>query len=197
MKLVRLLTLITLLWGGGAAAVQAQDPVRQPTESDLVFAERALDIGTDSAPHVVAASWNGVATLFVDYVITTKDETERPIVALQRLPDGRYRLVRITIGEEEGGTAVLEAIGFARADHSGDKALITILSWPAAGGTLYEVRIFAAPRPGQTELTPMKISKNFDLGCECSHGGGPPKYDAHFRFQTIAAVKRELTRLGY
>ncbi len=158
MKFISRLTLIALLSGGGA--VQAQDLVRQPTEPDLAFAKRALDIDADSDPHVVAATWNGVATLFVDYQTTTKDEIDRPVVALQRQPDGRYRLVRITVGEQEGGPAVLEAIGFAKADHSGDKALITILSWPGqhcdVRGTVDEVRIFAAARPGPDRADPIE-----------------------------------------
>jgi hypothetical protein len=205
MKPLALVTLVALLWSACVAA-SAQTPglVRNPNEPDMAFAERVLKLRTESDPHVVAAAWNGVPALIVDFTTTTDDETDRPVVALLRQPDGRYRLVQVTVGEEEGGTASVAAIGFAAAAHSGGKAMIVILTWEVqhaiVNGTLYEVRFFAAPRPGQAELTPMAISRRFGVGCECEHTDGPvqhPDYATHYRFQTIAAVKAELKRMGY
>lgn len=205
MKPVALIAVVALLWVAAVANARAQDLVRPPHETDLAFAERVLHVDDDNDPHVVAAAWNGVPTLFVDYQTTTGEETNRPVVALMRQPDGRFRLIHITVGEEEGGSADLAAIGFADADHSGAKALVTIISWEQnhhmlVSGTLYEVRIFAAPRPGQTDLVPLKLSSHFDGGCECWHEDGPPKhpeYQTHYRFKTIAAIKRELHKMGY
>lgn len=188
-----------------AGASRADDVARNPNETDTTFAQRVLHLNADNDPSVVTAAWNGVPTLFVDYQTTSGEETNRPLVALMRQPDGRYRAVRVTNGEEEGAVAAYDAIGFANADHSAAKALIVILSWDQnhhdlVSGKLYEVRIFPAPRPGQTSLTPIAISKHFDSGCECWHNDGGPKekpYWTHFRFKTISAVKAELKRLGY
>jgi hypothetical protein len=202
-KPLALVTVVVLLWSAAAAA-SAQDFVRNPNEPDLAFAERVLNLTADSDPHVVAAAWNGVPALIVDLTTTRGDESDRPVVALMRQPDGRYRLVHVTVGEEEGGTANVAAVGFAAAAHGGGKAMIVILAWGVqhaiVNGTLYEVRLFAAPRPGRSELTPMAISRHFGVGCECAHTDGPakhPDYETHFRFQTIAPVKAELKRMGY
>lgn len=187
------------------AGAQAQDLARAANEPDDAFVRRVLHIGAEADPHVVATQWNGVPTLFVDYEVTKGDEVNRPLVALMRQQNGRYKLVRVTVGEEEGDVATFTAIGFADADHSGSKSLIAILSWTqnhheVVSGTLYEVRIFAPPRPDQTSLIPSKISSHFDGGCECWHNDGGPKqkpYTTHYRFQTIAAVKAELKRMGF
>jgi hypothetical protein len=202
-KPLALAALVVLLWSAAAAA-SAQDFVRRPDEPDLAFAERVLSLTADNDPHVVATVWNGAPALIVDFTATTGDETDRPVVALMRQPDGRYRLVHVTVGEEEGGTASVAAVGFAAAAHGGGKAMIVILAWDVqhaiVNGTLYEVRLFAAPRPRQSELTPMAISRRFGVGCECAHTDGSverPDYATHFRFQTIAAVKAELKRMGY
>ena len=205
MKPLAILLSATTLLVGSASASLAEDIARRSNETDLAFAQRALRLNADAAPHVVSADWNGVPTLFVDYEEIKGGETNRPLVALMKLPDGRYRSVRVTIGEEEGAEATFDAVGFAKADRTDNKALITILGWDQnhhdlVSGTLYEVRIFPAPRPGQTDLTPLAISKHFDGGCECWHNDGGPKqkpYTTHFRFKTIAAVKAELKKLGY
>jgi hypothetical protein len=151
MKPVTLIMTIALWWAGVAANAHARGLVRNPNEPDLAFAERALHVSADNNPHVVATKWNGVPTLFVDYRERTGHETDRLIVALMRQPDGDYRLVHVTVGEEEGGWATLKAIGFADADRSGGEALITIVAWDQnhhglLSGTLYDVRIFAPPR---------------------------------------------------
>jgi len=153
----------------------------------------------------LVSPWNGVPTLFVDYQTGTGEGTNRHLDALIHQPDGQYRQVHVTIAEEEGAPAALDAIGFADADRSGTKALVTIFSWDQnhhslVSGTLYEVRLFAAPRAGQTDLIPMKISAHFDGGCECWHDDGGPQqrpYRTHYRFKVIAAVKSELKRMGY
>jgi hypothetical protein len=205
MKPITLVASVSTLLFGVANVSHAQDLLRRSNEADVAFAERVLHLETDAGPHLVAATWNGVPTLFVDYDAIKGEETTRPLVALMKQADGRYRVVHVTIGEEEGGEAAFDAIGFANADHSNNKSLITILAWDAAHGDLvsgiyYEVRIFPAPRPGQTELSPLAVSKHFDGGCECRHNDGGPKqkpYWTHFRFKTIAEVKVELKKLGY
>jgi hypothetical protein len=203
MKRFAVCALMAMLSVGGAA--RAQDLTRSANEGDEAFARRALHLTAEQAPHVVAAPWNGVPTLFVDYPVDKGGEMDRPLAALMRQADGRYRLVQVTVGEEEGDTATFEGLGFADADHSGTKSLIAILSWSQrhgdlVNGTLYEVRIFAPPRPGQTALTPSKVSSHFGDGCECEHNDGGPKdkpYETHFRFKTVAAVKSELKRMGF
>ncbi len=170
---------------------------RDAGESDLVFARRALHLDDDTALHVTAAAWNGLDTLFVDYS-TAGDDPERPLVALQRAVDGSYRVVRITVGEQEGGTPDLSALGFAKAGGKTGEALIVILTWPVrhfdVDGTLYEVRIFHPPTPGQTAVTLAPASRKFGSGCDCAWRDGATK---RYRFKTIAAVKAELRKLGY
>ena len=200
-----LLATTALVWAATVGAAQAQIVARLPGEADLPFAQRVLHVSAENQPHVVSAPWNGVPTLFVDYIATSSDGTSVPLVALMHQSDDRYRVVNVTIGDEEGATATLAAIGFAEADHSGAKALITIFTWDthhqgSVEGTLYEVRLFASPAPGQDQLTPMTIGSHFGVGCECWHGDGPPEHPesrTHYKFKTIADVKRELKRLGY
>jgi hypothetical protein len=174
MKLLSVLLVATTLLVGSGSASLAQDIARRSNETDLAFAQRALRLNADAAPRVLSADWNGVPTPFVDYEEIKGEETNRPLVALMKQSDGRYRSVQVTTGEEEGGEATFDAIGFAKADRTESKALITILGWDQnhhdlVSGTLYEVRIFPAPRPGQTALNPLTISKHFDGGCECWH----------------------------
>lgn len=205
MKPLTLISAIALIWFCALTGAQAQDIVREPSETDSAFAGRVLLLNENSDPHVVAAEWNGVPTLFVDYQAISPEQTERFVVALMRQPDGRYRLVHVTAGEEEGGVAQLAAIGLARTDHSRSQSLITIVTWgqdhpTLVEGTEYEVGIFGAPRPGQTTLTPLRISRHFGGGCECWHGDGPPshpEYHSRFRYRTIAAIRRELHRLRF
>ncbi len=129
---------------------------------------------------------------------TGGDYPERPLVALQQQPTGGYREIQVTAGEKEGGTLDIVALGFANADHDPAKQLIVILAWSQRHadfeGTLYEVRIFDDPKPGQQALTLLKVSQKFGSGCDCQWRDGTSKHD---RFKTIAAVKAELKRLGY
>ncbi len=181
----------------GLASAQAEDFTRAAGENDQAFAMRVLQLSPNADPHTTAATWNGVATLFVDYT-TTADDPERPLVAFQQQPNGHYRAIQVTLGEQEGGTPDVAAIGFAHASHHPTKDLIVILAWRQQhydfAGTLYEVRIFGASKPEQTTLTPLKISDHFGSGCDCGWRDGTQK---HFHFKTIAAVKAELKRLGY
>ncbi|HEY6432477.1 MAG TPA: hypothetical protein VIZ17_10885 [Acetobacteraceae bacterium] len=176
---------------------RAQDLTRAPNENDLSFAKRALHLPDDADPHTTATTWNGRPTLFVDYQ-TSGDDPERPLVAFQQQPTGEYREIQVTVGEQEGGTPDISALGFANANHDPAKQLIVILAWPQrhaeVEGTLYEVRIFDDPKPGQHALTLLNISQKFGSGCDCQWSDGKSK---HYRFKTIAAVKNELKRLGY
>ena len=186
-----------LITASGLASADTLDFSRNAGENDLAFAARVLQFSTDADPHTIATTWNGISTLFVDYT-TTDNYPERPLVALQQQPNGRYRAIRVTLGEQEGGTPDIVAIGFARASRSPTKDLVVILAWTQRhydfGGTLYEVRIFDTPKPDQTALTLLKISEHFGSECDCGWRDGTTK---HFRFKTIAAVKTELKRLGY
>jgi len=181
----------------GPGAVSAQDFSRDTGETDLAFAKRVLHLTDDSDPHVTSAVWNGVATLFVDYM-TPGEYGERPLLALRENPAGQFGKIDITTGEQEGGVPNIAAIGFANADHDAAKELIVILAWAQqhydSSGTLYEVRIFDDPQPGQTALTLLKLSDKFGMGCDCASRDGK---STDFRFKTVAAVKAELKRLGY
>ncbi|HKM62841.1 MAG TPA: hypothetical protein VJY39_10160 [Acidisphaera sp.] len=179
------------------SGAQAQDFVRAPAEADEAFATRVLHLSGDADPHVTSATWNGAPTLFVDYR-TTAEYPERPLVALQPQASHAYRAIQVTVGEQEGGTPGIIAIGLADARHHPAETLIVILAWPQehldVNGTLYEVRIFDPPKPGQTDLAPSKISQHFGAGCECSRSDGT---NSRYRYTTIAAVQAELKRLGY
>lgn len=195
---IHLLPVLVLVLACAFTAARAQAITRAPGENDLAFATRALHLTGDAEPHVTAANWNGVPTLFVDYQ-TSGEYPERSIVALQRQPSGGYQAFQVTLGEQEGGTPDLVALGFAHADHSSPaKDLIVILAWAQShatvSGTLYDVRIFAPPQPGQTALTLLKVSEKFGMDCDCAWTDGTSKT---FRFKTIATVKAELKRLGY
>jgi hypothetical protein len=190
--------MITIESAFSAAWGQALD--RRPGETDLAFATRALKLGDGAAPHALSADWNGVPTLFVDYETNggDPDRAERPLVAIQPQPSSGYRAVEVTLGEQEGGVPAIIALGFARATREPAKDLIVILAWPQmhydVEGTLYEVRLFASPKPGEAALQPLKVSGRFDSGCDCSWRTGASK---RYRYKTIAAVQAELKRLGY
>jgi hypothetical protein len=180
------------------AAAQAQALTRAPAETARAFADRVLDLpkpkdGDDI--HVLETKWNGRSVLFVDYL----DGDDRMVVALEQQPNGTYREVDVTDGEEEGGVASVGAIGFAKAEKGPDQQLIVILAWPSehatAEGTLYDVRIFEDAKPGQTELTLLKplSDKLSENSCDCKIEGEVN----HFKFKTIAGIKAELKRLGY
>jgi len=176
---------------------RAEDVSRGPGESDLGFAKRVLQLADGADAHVTAADWNGAPSLFVDYQ-TSGEDPERPLVALQRQASGAYRAIQVTVGEQEGGTPDIVALGLANADRDPAKELIVILAWPQShydvNGTFYEVRIFDDPKPGQASLRLLKISRKFGSACDCTWRDGTSK---RFRFKTIAAVKAELARLGY
>lgn len=194
MKNVAILLAAALL-SAAAGGVRAQDVSRGPGEIDQAFARRALHLSADTEMHVLSAAWNGMPTLFVDYV---NADGERPLVALQREPSGAYRKLTVTLGEQEGATPDVKAIGFANADKDPAKELIVILGWDQehadVSGTLYEVRIFDDAKPGQTALTQLKISDQFGSECDCDWKDGTHK---RFRYKTVAAVKAELERMGY
>jgi hypothetical protein len=162
-------------------------------EMDEAFAARVLKLGNSDA-HVLATTWNGVRTLFVDYVRGADTEApERPLVTLQETAPGTFRTLQVTIGETEGGEPDIAAIGFANADRDPAKELIVILAWrqlhAAACGPIYEVRIFDDPDPEGKALRQLPISRHFGVGCAEKPG--------RFRFTTIGAVKTELSHLGY
>jgi hypothetical protein len=152
MKHVRRFTGLVLALASLCAGARAQTLDRAPGENDLAFATRALRLPKDADPHTTLATWNGAPTLFVDYT-TAEAEPERPLVALQRRPNGGYRAIDVTVGEQEGGTPDVLAIGFANADRDADRELIVILAWSQVhydfSGTLYEVRLFDAPSPAR------------------------------------------------
>lgn len=170
--------------------------VRAPNESPAAFAIRALSVPSDADMHVTAADWNGRSDLFVDYI----NGNDRDVVALEKSGDGSYRKIDVTTGEEEGGTATLEAIGFAPSKKDNTQKLIVLLSWPVqhadVNGTLYEVRIFDAAKPGQSKLAYLAgPSHHFDTdACDCDRSDGKP---THYRFRTIAAIKQELRKIGF
>jgi hypothetical protein len=184
------LILIAGLPSSVGQAQRAEVVAKLPSESDSAFASRVLKVQEGYELHTLTASWNGVPTIFVDYLtIPVTVSPERPLIALQRTPAGAYRKLLVTVGESEGGAPDIEAIGFANADHDPAKELIVILAWNephyGACGPVYEVRVFDDPKPSEASLRLLPVSKHFGVGCE------------HFRFKTVAAVKRELTRLGY
>lgn len=202
MTIRRLLLLPTLLATAGAAPSDGQ-PAQE--EGPAGIAARLLGQPEDHL-QVVAASWNGQATIFADYAITRTNEKgykveTRELVALTRRLDRGWSRHAVTSAEEEGGTAEVAAIGFANADRDADRELIVLLKWPQVhydyGGAFYEVRLFDTPRPGQPRLTYMKpASRHFGgIGCECDFRDERPSQT--FRFKTIAAIKHELRRLGY
>src|SRR5437879_1544780 len=87
-------------------------------ETDSEFAVRILKLKENSDPHLFVAAWNGVRTLFVDYVRGADTEApERPLFALEETAPGRYRKLQVTVGETEGGEPDIAAFGFANADH--------------------------------------------------------------------------------
>lgn len=198
MSIRPLLPLFVLL-----AAAPAPDWRLEPGETPAHFAARALG-QPENELSIVDASWNGRRTLFADYqrgeLQNNYTVSFRELFALVQQPDGAWRKIAVTTGEEEGGDAEVAAIGFANADRDADRELIVILKWPQQhydySGTFYEVRLFDTPVPGKPALTYLEgLSKKFGgVGCECSSREGG---DTHYRFKTIAAVKQELKRLGY
>jgi hypothetical protein len=200
MSIRSLLPLLALLAGANAPA---PDWRLAPGETPAHFAARVLG-QPEGELNAVDAPWNGRRTIFADYQRTEREKdynvTYRELFALVQQPDGAWRRIAVTTGEEEGGEAEVAAIGFANADRDADRELIVILKWPQQhydySGAFYEVRLFDTPVPGKPALTYLDgVSKRFGgVGCECSSREGG---DKHYRFKTIAAVKQELKRLGY
>ena len=188
---------VVLVLAGAFGPTRPSGIERAAGETDAAFVGRALQLPPSADAHVTAANWNGVATLFVDHQ-TVAEYPERIVTALQRQPTGGYRAIEVTVGEQEGGTPDIAAIGFANADRDPAKELIVILAWPQqhydVEGTLYEVRLFDDPKPGRSALTPLRLSHRFGAGCDCGRRDGT---SSHFRFKTVAAVKAALRRLGY
>jgi hypothetical protein len=190
--------LLPLLALFATAAAPAPEWRLEPGETPAHFAARVLGQPEQDAP------WNGRRTIFADYQRGEQQNNYtvsfRELLALVQQPDGSWRRLAVTTGEEEGGDAEVAAIGFANADRDADRELIVILKWPQQhydySGAFYEVRLFDTPTPGKPALTYLEaLSKKFGgVGCECSSRDGG---DTHYRFKTIAAVKQELKRLGF
>lgn len=160
-------------------------------ETDKAFAARVLQ-GEGSDARVLATTWNGVRTLFVDYLRDADTEApERPLIALEEAAPGQFRKRLVTIGETEGGAPDIAAIGFANVDRDPATELIVILAWrqahAGACSPLYEVRILDDRYAAGTTLRRLPISEHFGVGC-----AGQPE---RFRFTTIGAVKAELSSL--
>jgi hypothetical protein len=178
-----------------------------PAEHLEDFARRVAVPPASRADSIVTpVTWNGRPFLFVDYSISrpipksSEQEEDRELVALEKMPDGAYRKRAVTTGEEEGGTAKIEAIAFANADKDAPKELIALLSWPVqhldVSGTLYEVRLFDDVQPDAAQITYLKsLSAHFNRhSCECDRDGEKPE---HAEFKTVAAIKRELAKMGF
>lgn len=199
-----LLPLAVLALAALAAPAHAQPFARAAGETALGFAERALLLAAgDEDTHVTEARWNGRATVFVDFSqrgVGGYDYDERALVALMQRPDGRYERVVVTIGEQEGGEPEIIAIGLANADRDPAQELVVMLRWPVkhldVEGSLYEVRIFDDLKPGQARPVWLKaVSGRFAAhACDCGWRDGRRET---YRFKTMAAVRRELKRLGY
>jgi hypothetical protein len=111
----------------------------------------------------------------------------------------KLRALKVMVAEAEGGKPEVAAVGFANADRDTAKELVVLLKWEQVhydyGGRFWEVRLFDDIKPGQTELQPLpQVSAHFGLGCECSWRNGENKT---YRYNTLAAVRKELNRLGY
>jgi len=174
-------------------ATAPQHLAKLPGEADAAFAARVLMV-RDADVHTLAATWNGARTLFVNFERGGDTESpERPLIALEETAPGTFRKLLVTIGETEGGSPDIEAIGFANADRDPANELIVIFAWRqnhySACGPIYEVRIIDDPDPAGTNLRQLPISKHFGVGCVEK----PQRY----RYTTIGAVKGELNRLGY
>ncbi len=181
------------------------DPIltRTPSETSRAFVRRVLNLTDNNAYNVTEARWNGTPFLFVDY---SKPESQadpsrgddRILIGLQRVSSTGYRKYDITIGEVEGDEADVRALGFAGVGSDPNKQLLVLLAWDqhhaAVQGTIYEVRIFDYPKPGQQNASYMKrVSEHFNRHtCECERDDGTSD---HFPFKTIAAIKTELKRM--
>lgn len=174
-------------------------------ESLEKFAGRVTGAQDADDIKLTKADWNGQPFVFVEYTVSKpypggESLDDRVLVALEKTSDGRYRKIDVTVGEQEGGTAQVEAIAFANADNDSAKELIVLLSWRVqhydVQGVQYEVRIFDELQADSAEkLTYLKaVSEHFKIGCECYRRDSGPE---HYKFKTIAPIKQELNRMGY
>jgi hypothetical protein len=191
-----------------SVALGAQASTPYAGESLEKFAARITGADQEGIK-ITKAGWNGRPFVFVEYTASKPikggdSEEDRILVALQRISDGSYRKIDVTVGEEEGGTAQVEAIAFANADKDPAKELVVLLSWPVkhydVQGTYYEVRLFDDLRSNSAEkLIYLKtLSEHFNkTGCECARRDGAGWKMEHYKFKTAAAIKQELKRMGY
>ena len=155
-------------------------------------------LGVDpTSANTTQAKWNGRNAAFVDY-LSGADEDELKFFVVYN-DSGRLHSAKVTTGERDCCVPQVAAIGFGNADSDAAKELIVILRRPIfnydVGGSLYEVRVFDDLKVGQESLTPLlKISTRFGSACDCQWRDGNRK---RYKFKTIAAVQRELKRLGY
>jgi len=191
------LAILVLAAGLLSGTARAQPLVRDPGEPAGRFAERVLGLERNAdALHAIESAWNGRPTIFADF----PNGEAREVVALQQGPDGGYRRLHVTTGEEEGGRASVAAIGFANADRDARRELIVILTWQVrhydVGGTLYQVRILDDLAPGRDSLVRLPAAERLFAsgGCDCERRDGTRE---RYRFKTIASVQRALRRAGY
>jgi hypothetical protein len=182
------------------SAAQAGELVRAPDEAAKAFAERVLKVSPDNDDHAIEATWNGQRCIFVDYVRSGKGgDDERNVALLYPIAPQHYREIDVTVGEQEGGVPDIAAIGFAKGRDAREK-LIVLLSWNQqhydVSGTLYEVRLFDAPKPNEPVLAYLApLSHHFDSHtCDCDWRNGRSD---RYPFKTIAAIKKELARIGF
>jgi hypothetical protein len=184
MKSMVILSMLLAVSSGGSGAINE------------AAATRFLGIDPTSA-NTTQAKWNGRNATFVDY-LTGADEDELQVFVVYNY-SGRLHSAKVTTGKRDCCVPHVAAIGFANADVDAAKELIVILQRPIfnydVGGSLYEVRVFDDLKAGQESLTPLlKISARFGSACDCQWRGGNTK---RYKFKTIAAVQKELKRLGY
>lgn len=148
---------------------------------------------------VLETKWNGDQVTFLSKQV---GDPKYPDVELSVVsPDGDRHSTpkRLALLTHEGGVPEIAAIGFANADKDRQKELIVIVRWSImhydVSGSMYDVQIYddlhALPKP-LNHLE--KMSAHFGLGCECWRRNGA---DETFRYRTIAAIKKELKRLGF
>ena len=182
-----------LAFGGVLLAAAGSVPISQD--------EARAEVGVLSGEaQVLGATWNGRPVAFVDWQTDDAEGyAQREVAVVWRSTSGALAHAAVTAGEQAGGVPELAAIGFANADLDAQRELIVILKWPQVhyyvGGNLYEVRLFDDLQPGQSTLIALeRLSKHFGSECDCDWRDGTHK---RYRFKTIAAVRRELRRLGY
>jgi hypothetical protein len=94
---------------------------------------------------------------------------------------------------------MVAALGFANADRDPADELIVLIRIDQRhydyGGYFVEVQIIDDLKPGMIQAKPLpQLSAHFGMGCVCSFRDGRQET---YRFDSIAAIKRELKRMGY